>query len=55
MCKTFVGTLTYMSPERMEGKNYTYPSDIWSLGMVAFEMATGVHPYPESNSPYDLY
>lgn len=46
MCNTFVGTLSYMSPERMDGKYYTFSSDIWSIGMVVYEMATGCHPYP---------
>ena len=42
---TFVGTLIYMSPERMGGKNYSYSSDIWSLGLVILELACGKHPY----------
>lgn len=44
-CNTFVGTKTYMSPERIMGKEYSYSSDIWSLGLVLFELATGVFPY----------
>lgn len=43
---TFVGTVTYMSPERIEGKRYNHLSDIWSFGMVILEMATGNYPYP---------
>jgi len=53
MCNTFVGTLSYMSPERMENKQYSFSSDIWSIGMVVFEMATGLHPYNASN-PLEL-
>lgn len=34
LAKTFTGTLTYMSPERITHKNYSYSSDIWSLGLV---------------------
>lgn len=37
----------------MEGKYYTFASDIWSIGMVVYEMATGIHPYPENN-PLEL-
>lgn len=44
-CNTFVGTKTYMSPERIMGKEYSYSSDIWSLGLILFELATGVFPY----------
>jgi len=45
---TFVGTVTYMSPERIEGKKYSFPSDVWSFGLVLYEMATGLYPYPQS-------
>jgi len=37
MCKTFVGTMNYMSPERMSGEKYSFPSDIWSLGIILIE------------------
>lgn len=33
--KTFTGTVTYMSPERIEDSGHGFPSDIWSLGMVS--------------------
>ena len=37
----------------MEDKYYSFSSDIWSIGMVVYEMTTGIHPYPES-SPIEL-
>mmetsp|Transcript_68743 Transcript_68743/g.109081 ORF Transcript_68743/g.109081 Transcript_68743/m.109081 type:complete len:338 (+) Transcript_68743:86-1099(+) len=43
---TFVGTATYMSPERALGKEYSFQSDIWSAGMVIYELATGHYPFP---------
>ena len=46
--RTFVGTLTYMSPERMEGENYSYAGDIWSLGIMLIELVTGKFPYQET-------
>jgi len=52
--KTYTGTLCYMSPERLDNKEYGYPSDIWSLGVVLFEMAVGVHPYPISHNPIEV-
>mmetsp|Transcript_56200 Transcript_56200/g.64150 ORF Transcript_56200/g.64150 Transcript_56200/m.64150 type:complete len:346 (+) Transcript_56200:66-1103(+) len=45
-CETFCGTATYMSPERISGKKYSYPSDIWSLGLVILELAIQKYPYP---------
>lgn len=45
-CATFVGTMIYMSPERMEGKEYGYSSDLWSLGLIILELITGEYPYP---------
>ena len=50
ICDTFVGTALYMSPERVFGKDYSFTSDIWSLGMVIFEMATGGFPFPSMAS-----
>lgn len=45
LANTFVGTYNYMSPERIIGSNYGYRSDIWSLGLVLLECATGQFPY----------
>lgn len=42
---TFVGSRSYMSPERITGNNYSFPSDIWSVGLVIYELATGEEPY----------
>ena len=44
-CNSFVGTKNYMSPERILGKDYSYSSDVWSLGLIIFELATGQFPY----------
>ena len=45
----------FRSPERMDGKYYTFSSDIWSIGMVVYEMTTGRHPYPETSNPLELH
>ncbi|TRY49989.1 Protein kinase NPK2 [Cryptosporidium tyzzeri] len=42
---TFVGTQIYMSPERLQGKSYSFSSDIWSLGICIYELAVGTHPF----------
>ena len=38
-----------MSPERIIGNEYSYSSDIWSLGLVIYELATGIFPYQNGN------
>ncbi|KAH8825029.1 Pkinase-domain-containing protein [Flagelloscypha sp. PMI_526] len=48
---TFVGTSTYMSPERIQGAQYTVKSDVWSLGISLIELALGRFPF--SDSPDD--
>ena len=50
MCATVVGTFKYMSPERIMSKKYSYPGDIWSLGIVMIECATGQYPFGEARS-----
>ncbi|KAK7022141.1 Ste7-like protein [Favolaschia claudopus] len=47
---TFVGTSTYMSPERIQGAQYTVKSDVWSLGVSLIELALGRFPFSESLS-----
>jgi serine/threonine protein kinase len=47
---TFVGTVTYMSPERCLGEDYTFISDIWSVGMVIYEISTGNYPFKDISS-----
>jgi len=48
---TFQGTLAYCSPEQMEGKELDHRSDLYSLGIMMYEMITGEMPIlPENNS-----
>ena len=47
-----VGTLQYMAPEQVRGLRVTPASDVFSLGIVFYEMLAGAHPF-ESATPVD--
>jgi serine/threonine protein kinase len=51
---THVGTLAYMSPERVRGEPYDFASDIWSLGLIALEAALGRYPYAGAKNVFDI-
>jgi serine/threonine protein kinase len=49
---TVMGTYYYMSPELISGKEYSYSCDIWSLGMILYELC--LLKYPLSHIEDDL-
>ena len=49
--KTMVGTPYYLSPEILENKPYDAKSDIWSLGVLLYEMMTFKMPFNANSLP----
>ncbi|KAL2109514.1 hypothetical protein VUR80DRAFT_2356 [Thermomyces stellatus] len=53
MADTFVGTSTYMAPERIQGDRYTVKSDVWSYGLSIMELAIGRFPFSSNEEIED--
>lgn len=53
---TIIGTPHYMAPETLKGKGYNCTADLWSLGVIIFELMCGYVPFGENETdPISIY
>ncbi|KAG0165254.1 MAP kinase kinase (MEK) [Apophysomyces sp. BC1034] len=55
VANTFVGTSSYMSPERILGSPYSVKSDVWSIGITLMELALGRFPFAADGKPLAIF
>lgn len=51
LSETMCGTPLVMAPEVLNGKRYNHKADVWSLGIVFFEMLVGFTPFTGRDKP----
>lgn len=49
LTQTTAGTMAYMAPELFQGAPYSKATDLYAVGMIAFELLTGQFPYRQDN------
>ena len=52
---TQMGSVLYMSPEQVKGEKVNHLSDIYSLGVTLYQMATGKAPYDPTSNEYEVF
>lgn len=54
LAKTLCGSPLYMAPEILNRQDYTNKADLWSLGLILYEMVYGFNPYQDACNILDL-
>jgi serine/threonine protein kinase len=54
LAQTMCGSPLYMAPEIISGGTYTVKSDLWSVGLILYEMVYGKSPYSDAVNIMDL-
>ena len=54
LMKTMCGSPLYMSPEIIEHQNYTAKSDLWSIGIILYQLIYHKHPYEKCKNYTEL-
>ena len=51
---TMLGTPHYLAPEVLTGKGYSFAVDLWSLGVLTYELISGYFPFGnEKDDPFE--
>lgn len=53
MARTYCGTPFYMAPEVLKKQKYNNKADLWSLGVILFELLFGMKPF-KGNDTYEI-
>jgi len=52
---TLCGTLDYLPPEMVEGRDHGESADLWSLGVLCYEFLVGVPPFEDMRGHHETY
>lgn len=54
LLRSYVGSKLYMAPEILQGHGHSYPCDMWSMGIIIYQMLCGNFPFNGKNIEHDI-